>query len=217
MILIFDLDGTLINSKKRHSLLMRRILESNGIIVPTDFEDSYMDFKDSGNNNKKYLTTILNLPLDLASKICTEWVNEIESDEMIKYDTLYEDTIEVLEKLNKNNTIIYLSSRSKEDTLIKSLKDLKIYDYANEIYVTDPKDGSNGKSEIIKKLKEKEKDNIIIIGDTEVDYDAARNANIKSYILNRGFRNKEYWNNIGLETFNSLKAVSNNLVHLTKK
>lgn len=138
------------------------------------------------------------------NKIAAEWVNEIESDEMINYDTLYDDTLEILQKLREKNKIIYLSSRSKKETLISSLKKLKIYDYANEIYVTNPKNGSSEKSKIINEIKKNEDDFIVMIGDTEVDYKAASSANIKSYILNRGFRNKEYWGLNNIKSYNNL-------------
>ena len=35
-----------------------------------------------------------------------------------------------------------------------------------------------------------------MIGDTEIDYKSAEKSKIKSYILNRGFRTKEFLNNI---------------------
>ena len=204
MILIFDLDGTLINSKKRHSILMEKLLKKHKINIPYNFEKEYLNFKDCGNSNKNYLSSILNLPLELVNEICAEWINEIESDELIEYDVLYDETIFILEKLKNDNVIIYLSSRARKNTLINSLRKLKIYDYASEIYVTNPKDGYEGKSQILEKIKKSTDDKIVMIGDTEVDYMAARNQNIQSYILNRGFRNKGYWNHKKVKTFDNL-------------
>ena len=55
---------------------------------------------------------------------------------------------------------------------------------------------------------------IIIIGDTEVEYETALKNNIGYYILNRGFRSKEFLKQkLEIHTYKNLKEVKEALTH----
>ncbi len=76
---VFDLDGTLIDSTKRHHLLMAKLLKEAGQEIPCSFAKEYMDYKASGHSGRQYLEQRLHIPADLAADIQQRWTAEIEN------------------------------------------------------------------------------------------------------------------------------------------
>lgn len=209
MIYVFDIDGTLVNSKLRHSVLLKDILIKYGKTIPANFEDDYINSKCSGLSTKHYLIKKLGLDEELSQRITVEWVEKIEKEEYLMLDELYDDSIPTLESLFKKNKIYFLSSRSQPSLLKQELIHLDIMKYADKLLISRPADGASGKAKYIKKLKDENADiEILVIGDTEIDYKAAVSANVKYYILNRGFRNCDYWNNCNVKNYDSLYYIS---------
>lgn len=209
MIYIFDVDGTLVNSKLRHSVLLKDILIKYGKTVPANFEDDYINSKCSGLSTKHYLIKKLGFNEELSQRITVEWVEKIEKEEYLMLDELYDDSISTLEKLLKKNKIYFLSSRSQPSLLKQELLHLDIMKYADKLLISRPADGATGKAKYIKKLKDENSDEeVLVIGDTEIDYEAAVIANVQYYILNRGFRNCGYWNNRNVKNYDSLYCIS---------
>lgn len=207
MTIILDIDGTLINSSNRHYLLLEELLKSENMKVHLDKED-YLNYKRSGGNNLNYMISRLLLDEEVACKINQEWIAQIENKNWIKYDNLYEDTIDFLENIKKRNVnIYYLSSRHNKENLMDELEELGIKKYANQIYIVDTKNQIEEKRKIISKIKKEHQDSIYMIGDTEVDYYSAEKNNIKYMILNRGFRSKSYFDKINIKTYNNLFNV----------
>ena len=216
MILIFDIDGTLIDSKIRHGYLLKRIMEDKDLPIPDNLETDYLQYKCTGKNTRSYLCDILNLDIGVADEICKEWIENIESKELLKKDFLYSESKSVLENISKVNTIFYLSSRTNEEYLREELIDLGIIKYANKVFVADPKLGVKAKIDLINAIKQTCLDTIVVIGDTEIDYRAAINTQSKFYILNRGFRNKQFWDIIGVNSYETLIPIEDFLRNIRK-
>ena len=209
MTFFIDLDGTLIDSKKRHYILIENLLKKYDVNITINKKE-YLKFKENGNNNYKYLTNILKIDTKKAKLICREWKEQIEDFNYIKMDELYFDTLIFLEKIKKNNKIIYLTARQNTINLIKELKMLNIYNKNIFIKKVNPKFSSELKDKYIKKYIKKTKEdkiNYCIIGDTENELHAALNNNISFYILNRGFRSKEYLEKYNIKTYNDLEEI----------
>lgn len=206
MIFVLDLDGTIIDSSKRHWVLLRELLEKYNIKIPQHIDSMYVEYKRSGKSTKDYLG-MLDIDKKLVDLISKEWVEKIENERLINMDVLYDDAIYFLNSLySKNNKIYYLSNRKNKDYLLNSLNKLDIRKYADEVIVTSPKSGHLDKTMFLKKIKHND-DNVIMIGDTEVDYKAASSVGIECFLLNRGFRNKEFWNSINVKSYDSLENI----------
>lgn len=195
MIAFVDLDGTIIDSFYRHYILLNNILIKYKVDKKIIYGD-YFEKKRSGMNNFKYLTEILNISTDLANKIQKNWIEKIESKEMLAFDKLYDDATYFLDFIKgKGYKIIFLTARNNKELTMTQLEELGISMYPAKVIVVEPKNGDINKSNAIDR---EATDNSIMIGDTEVDYKSSENSKIKSYILNRGFRSKEFLNNIGV-------------------
>lgn len=192
MIYVFDLDGTLIDSTFRHGFLMERLLSKEGITVEEDFQERYMRLKRDGMSSKTVLRDAYGLNPDLVNKVVKKWVEQIESDEMLALDKLYDDSIETLERIKETGSqIYYLSLRQRKDAAICELKRLGIYDFAEEVYIGKPSEGVEYKVEKLRRLKMM--DEVLMIGDTEIDYEASETSKALYYLLNRGFRSRSYF------------------------
>ncbi len=192
MIYVFDIDGTLVDSSYRHGFLMKNLLIEEGIKVNSDFQKKFLDYKRNGMNSRAVLKDVFGFEENVTNRVVSRWIREIESDEMLDYDVLYSDSIGVLERLS-NERIIFLSIRKRKNAAIRELKRLKIYNYAEEVFIETP-GTTNMKIKRLKEIKNGNRQEVIqMIGDTEIDYEAAKKNDVKSYILNRGFRSEFFW------------------------
>lgn len=196
MTYVFDLDGTLINSKKRHWYLMKKILISQNFMVDITFSDGYLKYKQDGFSGESYLINKMNIDLTLAKEIQSEWVQHIEDEALLQTDCLYDDALITLNKIKGD--ILLCTIRSNKKGLLRELKCLGLDMYPLKVISIAEK-----KSEIIKKIN----DECIMIGDTEIDYQAAIEAGCSYYILNRGFRSKKYWDSRNVPSYSDLSEL----------
>jgi beta-phosphoglucomutase-like phosphatase (HAD superfamily) len=74
-IFIMDLDGTLIDSRKRHAIVMQEVLaHTKWKLNP----EEYLDYKAEGNSGLKYLTEVMGIDMSDAREIQQEWKERIE-------------------------------------------------------------------------------------------------------------------------------------------
>lgn len=207
MIFVLDLDGTLIDSSKRHYVLMEKLLKKYAEDITFNPGD-YMEYKRMGNSGKQYLKEELGLTKEISDAISMEWVKSIEDEEYMDLDELYPDTVEFLDALKqKQYKIIFLSARHNRTNTLKQLEKFGIKEYADAIYVVSPERATEEKLEVIMTYQESGKETIIV-GDTENEYDTAYAAGINYFVLNRGFRSKEYWDARDVITLDDLKTLS---------
>lgn len=201
MIFLLDLDGTLIDSFSRHGLLLESILQKYAPAFHIQTAD-YTSAKRSGKNNYQYLTEYLGLPEDTTRKICDEWVGHIENPEWLQYDKLYSDAKPFLQLIkSRDDKIIFLSARHDANGAYDEVKHLGIDQYADDVIIVNKNAKYQTKSEYIQhlladtmtpSLQQSPECGIIMVGDTEDDFNAASANQIPFFILNRGFRSSEY-------------------------
>ncbi|MBR3102918.1 MAG: HAD family hydrolase [Lachnospiraceae bacterium] len=208
MICLLDLDGTLIDSTKRHWVLMAKLLKQYCPEKAGEFDAAgYMQYKADGHSGKQYLTEILHLEDAKAGEIQREWQAHIEEEEYLKLDQLYNDTIPFLEgRKEQGDTIIYLTARQSRQGLYAALDRLKIRDYASRVIVVDPRNAKAEKVAAAQELQRAGAD-LMLVGDTENEYAAAQELQVPVYLLNRGFRSKGYWEACEVITYESLLDI----------
>lgn len=182
----FDFDGTLLDSKKRHSVVLDDILKQYNINLDTS---DLIEFKRGGKNNISYLMS-KGIDENLSKEIQAKWIDNIEKEKYLEIDVLYEDAIENLEKYSKENDLILVTARNNEEGLQKQIDKFGLRKYFREIFIVESnKNTSNLKAEIL------EKENaILMIGDTESDYNASKIADVEFKFYNNGFRSNIFLN-----------------------
>lgn len=210
MTIVFDIDGTLVDSTRRHIMVLKDALNNNNLNYDDKLIENFVSYKSDGKNTMSFLVEILKIDSDTSNKIFEFWKRNIENSKYIINDILYFDTIDVLESLYKKNNIVFLSARQNQELLEEELSKLGILKYCDDLIVVNPSNAINEKMLAIKNVMH-DNDDIIMVGDTEVDNSAAISLNVGKYILNRGFRSKLYWDNQGIKSYNNLLELKENL------
>lgn len=180
MNIFFDLDGTLLDSRKRMYVLFKKLVEESEF----SFEE-YWWLKRNKVNHKtileKYYPEINFLDFEKT------WMNSIESEELLCEDMLYEGATLILEKLKSNNRMYILTARQNKKNLFKQLDKLNITRFFVDILPTEHK---TTKEQILKS-RFALMSNDIIIGDTGYDIVTGKNVGIRTIAISHGFLSKE--------------------------
>ena len=182
-IIAFDFDGTLLDSRKRHQLVLDDILKQFNISLDTA---DLIEYKRQGKNNVAYLIS-KGIDLKLANQIQTLWIENIEKENYLDCDILYPETIDLLEKYSKNNDLILITARNNKAGLYWQIDKLGLRKYFKKIDVVD----SNSKTSEEKKKILKMHCVTTFIGDTLSDYNATKGLNIEFIHLDYGFCDKK--------------------------
>lgn len=181
----FDLDGTLLDSRKRHAILMHDILCRKGLNLSVD---DLVEYKADGHNNIEWLQS-RGFTIELAKEINREWIERIESPEYLQLDELYSHVIATLKLLSENNTLFLITARKNELSARKQISKLGISQYFEDVIVVP----SGKQSSELKSIYLLDKRINFMIGDTEVDYNAAMKANCEFRVCLEGFRSQNFW------------------------
>ena len=183
MLLIFDLDGTVIDSRSE---------------IEHTFERAFMNL--GMELDKKKLMKAVGYPLEevvynLVGKYDDRVIKEIRKlyfgmdKRMIK---LFPGIMQVLQVSNHTKSVL-TSKRRK--TAMRDMQYLGILDLFDVVVGADDVEKKKPDGEGVRKIAEKLKffdfNRIYMIGDTEVDILTARNAGVKSIAVTWGFRTEE--------------------------
>lgn len=203
--LIYDLDGTLINSYKDIIFSFNYAFKKNNLKKKINVNF----FKKNANlGSNFFIKSALGNKNYNLKKIQKDFLNHYNHN--LKNTTLKKGVVDFLKysKLKKYCNI--LCTNKKKVTAINILKKLKIYKYFNYIIGIDtflllkkPEIG------FILKIKKKFKlssENTAVIGDTDVDSILARRAKMNFYLVRGGYTKKKItYKNFSFSDFNNLK------------
>lgn len=182
-----DLDGTLLDSRRRHRVVMDYVLSEKNIFLDTS---DLLSYKADGKNNLSWLRH-KGVDEEVASEINNRWIDLIEQDDFLDEDVLYPDTIRILNSLSKDNMLILLTARNNREGVMKQVERLGIKQYFDEICVVE----TSKQTPLLKSKILSDKNINEFHGDTESDMEAALHAGCQFYATTRGFRSINFWNN----------------------
>ena len=180
MNIFFDLDGTLIDSRKRLYKLFND-LTNNKLL---SFKD-YWELKKLRYSNQWILENYTCFNKINYSEFENLWMQKIESDNYLKFDKTFDFTSTTLQRLKTNNQLFLVTARQDKKQLDKQLINLKIKDFFKTIVVTEQKES---KLNLINNLNLQLKKTDLFIGDTGEDIQTAKKLNITSIGVTSGFR-----------------------------
>ena len=182
-VVAFDLDGTLLDSRERHKLVLNDIL--NRYNINLDISD-LIEFKRQGYDNVYYLKS-KGIQEETALKIQSEWIKNIEKFEYLSKDKLYPYAIDLLNKYAAKNNLILITARNNKVNLIKQIQDLDIKKYFKEIKIVNPgRFAIQEKADVLKNYNAK-----LMIGDTRNDAESAKIAEVDFRHVDNGFHDKK--------------------------
>lgn len=181
-VMAFDFDGTILDSRMRHSVVMNDILPEYNIQIDTS---DLIQFKRQNKNNVDYLVS-KSVSKELAIKIQAKWIQNIEKDVYLELDVLYPDALNDLDKYSKDYDLILITARNNKEGLYQQINKFGLKKYFKEIFVVPSNQNSSiSKSEILKQEKATR-----FVGDTLSDKTAADIAQIQFIHAPNGFHSK---------------------------
>ncbi len=182
--IVFDVDGVLLDSEKAIFSFFKDMLKTFGFPKPSEERI-----------NASYGKTTKEWVLDLTGKIKKEKLNEMMKwahehyfkDYLFKKAKLFSNTRKVLEVLSKDYLLFILSNNEKK-VLEEILEKYGIKKYFKKALsredVKKYKPNPEGINKLIKEFKLK-KEEIIYVGDTEIDVITGNKARIKTIIIGK--------------------------------
>ncbi|WP_343328600.1 HAD family hydrolase [Polaribacter staleyi] len=188
---IFDLDGTLVNSIKDIADAMNIVLEKRK--YPTYDYETYKTFVGSGVKS----LVVKALPDANPSKeevaVCLKDMMQVYSECCTHKTKAYEGVFDLLAQLKAKDIKVSVLS-NKEDTLTKKIVSFLFPNHINPILglkeEVDKKPNPKVALEICEHIKVNPEETIFV-GDTDVDILVAKNANMLPVGVSWGFRDKE--------------------------
>jgi len=178
MNLIFDLDGTLINSKERLYRLFIFLLPGSNLSY-----DEYWTLKRQGVSHKDILADKYNfLDVDIEFFI-SQWMELIESEEYLIFDQPLEGVERYLDEARNHASLHLCTARQFERRALEQLERLGLDQYFDSVLVTGR--GVTKEELIRKRVKTSISD--WIIGDTAHDIKVGHALGINSCGVDTGF------------------------------
>lgn len=194
MLIGFDLDGTLLDSSRRHGEALKRAGSDFDIQFTDDKVSKYLQIKREGKTGLEALRT---LGITKAAEIHRRWIQVIECEDLVRIDSLYPDTLATLQRTRS----VVVTSRQDSTLARAQVAWLGILDLLENFIAIRPQDN------ITKSTASKNYNFDAIIGDTEVDLQWALDRNVPFFASSFGFRSVAFWNAHNIRPYSSLSAI----------
>jgi len=225
MLMIFDYDGTLIDTKERDYQNFIYLLRKHDLRIID--RKVFFEMRYQGRTIADILSVLTNNRV-LLQKILKERKITIESPEFTKYDTLFPNTKEALDNIrNRGVRMAIATLRVNKKQFNNSLERFFLNEYFEKVItLTDVKKESNigeVRSEDLIKYKMREykvilrelgfdSNNAFVVGDMTLDIIAARMTKIRCIGVTTGYSSKKALLDAGAEkVFSNVHALSKNL------
>lgn len=189
--IIFDLDGTILDTSQRHYIAYRNIMEMfgyrEGNILP---RESYLECKRLGIDRYELLS--FSNATQHYDRFLSSWLEIIEDKEYLKYDKLF-DTFSVPAVLNflaQKKKLVLATMRNNYTNLYDQLSELSIDELFDEIILIPSLSNSDKRSVSFSKYFLPNR--TLFVGDTEKDIESARILNSKVCVVTCGLRSHSY-------------------------
>lgn len=179
MNLIFDFDGTLINSKMR----LYRLFQKLAPAVKITYEE-YWNLKKSKHSNQDILTQHSVIEPVEIDRFHSNWMKLIESEEFLALDEPFPGLDSSLNTLQKHAKLHLCTSRQLREPAIAQLERIKLDHYFDQILITHQ---TSTKEDLIRKHIPYLSHNDWIIGDTGKDIQTGKVLGIRTCAVLSGF------------------------------
>lgn len=182
MNLIFDLDGTLIDSRLRLYRLFQDIVPASKLTY-----EGYWAFKQDEVSNEAILVKEFGFDAAAIERFVANWMKCIEAPEFLALDKNFPGMKKTLEVLRKQAKLHVCTARQTRQPVLDQLERMGLLTYFDSIMVTEQ---SRGKEDLIATLPSLGPQDWII-GDTGRDIQVGKFLEIKTCAVLSGFRNRK--------------------------
>lgn len=197
-IVLFDFDGTLVDTSEGIFKSLIYALESDGVPEPPESvlrkfigPPIYDSFKNLFGYDEDKIQYMIN---KYRERYKVKGIYELE---------IYDGIVDLLKKLKENNIKVATASSKPRVFIERILEKFELAEYIDYIGGTDFDEKNNGKAAILlnslEQLGCKDKSKAIMVGDRKFDIDGAKGAGIECIAVRYGFGNDEEFIRHGAE------------------
>lgn len=180
---LFDLDGTLIDSSECIYKVYTQLFDEFGLTLPPEKE------------MRKFIgppieTTIANYIEGDITEACNRFRAIYKTIDLMKTNKLYDGVASEIKKVKNSGKRVYVATSKGEVTALSILENFGIKDLFDGIYGSRFDLGRTTKTQVIEAIvgdNGLDKENCILIGDTVFDVEGAEKSGIKVAIVKYGF------------------------------
>jgi len=185
-LLAFDVDGTLITCRERQLEVLKVALKALNIRQEVDL-DEHWDYKQNGLSTRKALVAQGFSKL-AANEVGELWDRSIEEPSFLTLDRPHPGVLELLSTLKRQGfEMVVISARKNLFLLEQQLSYLGLLEYFSRVLVVRAQSDGSEKGGILQKLCPD-----LYVGDTEMDAQAAKIANVHFCGVATGQRNASF-------------------------
>jgi phosphoglycolate phosphatase len=180
--IFFDLDGTLIDARKRLYDLFQDLVPQS-----TFSFDQYWNIKRSKYDHHTILINNFGYNKEGFNIFEEKWLNLIETRKYLEKDTVFAGITDMLDTLKKNYKLYVVSSRQNTEIACDQLKKLGLFIFFDNVFFTEHK---KTKEVLIKNSCQTSPDDFLI-GDTGYDILTGKKLGLKTIAVSYGFLSRE--------------------------
>ncbi len=214
---ILDIDGTLIDSVTAHAKTWVKTFEKYGRKISLEEAEKLI-----GMGGDQFLPDYFSKKeLDEKQDEIEEYRSELFKKEFLPDVKSFPKAKEFIERILDDGKKVVLASSAKEDEVKNYKKLLKIEDLIEKETSTDDAEESKPEPDIFlaarKKIKNVKKENILIIGDTPYDVEAANKADLKIIgVLTGGWSEKKLVEKGCVKVYRDIAEIYENYDEIVK-
>ena len=182
MNIVFDLDGTLIDSKQRLYTLFQHLAN-----VPDLTYSEYWDLKQNKVSNQEILAQNYGYTESQIQRFVQEWMRLIEAPEFIKLDSNLHHIHDTLSLLKNHAELYVCTARQHRSVVIDQLEDLHLLPFFCKVLVTEQ---SVTKEELIANHVSQLSMQDWMVGDTGMDVLCGKSLGMNTCAVLSGFLSK---------------------------
>ncbi len=186
-ILYFDVDGTLVDVRKRHYAAYADTMRELGL-TPLPAQ-TYWDARRGGASNADLVGDV---DAECQRRFAESWLERVESPSYVRLDTLIPGARATLAALRKSYELVLVTMRQDRESLLEQLDELSLRKFFSAVYSRDGSSEPKSKSCLIRLFNDNVPDDAAVIGDSEADVEAARELGIESVCVTSGVRGRRY-------------------------
>jgi phosphoglycolate phosphatase len=203
--IVFDLDGTLINSKLR----LYRLFQTLATETSLSYEE-YWVLKKAKTSNSTILSSHLGYDEAQIADFLAQWMSLIEAPSFLALDSNFEDIHSALGALRRGADLHICTARQLRESVMQQLVGLNLLSYFDQVLVTERK---YSKEALISANVANLSANDWLVGDTGKDIQVGKSLNMKTCAVLSGFLNesvlKGYGPNLILDSVIAFRPPTN--------
>jgi phosphoglycolate phosphatase-like HAD superfamily hydrolase len=183
-----DLDGPILDTRRRHHACYARILGEHGCL-PLDLQ-TYWRLKRRRTGVEQVLAKSRCVAIS-SSGFDGMWLRLIEQPQLLALDVVQPGALETLRGWNEQGFHLVLASmRRNRQSAVEQVRKLGIAEQFQSIRFSSPDGGPRGKAASVTSVTPDDSSVKVWVGDTEADVMAARIAGFRSIAVSCGIRSR---------------------------